>query len=88
VLLLKKLAAGISDGDGSRDPEPAVPGPGSHVRRRCDDPAGTRPAGAHHHAVLAIGAGAPIGGAGPRGEAGDLTNEAGHLLLHCDSTSE
>ena len=78
------LAAGLGDGDGSRAPEPAVLGPGSHVRRR-DDPAGTRPAGAHHHAVLAVDAGAPFG---PRGEAGDLTNEAGHLLLHCASASE
>ena len=83
VLLLNKLVAGIRDGDGrSRDPEPAVPGPGGHVRRR-DGPAGTRPAGAHHHPVLAIGAGAPMGGARPRGEAGELMNEAGH----CDSAS-
>ena len=51
-MLLNKLVAGIRDGDGrSRDPEPAVPGPGGHVRRR-DGPAGTRPAGAHHHPVL------------------------------------
>jgi len=90
VLLIEQLlAAGLGDGDGSRAPERAVLGPGSHVRRR-DDPAGTRPAGSHHHAVLAMdGAGAPFGGARPRGQAGDdLTNEAGHLLLHCNSAIE
>jgi len=92
LLIEQLLAAGrLGDGDGSRAPEPAVLGPGSHVRRR-DDPAETRrpPTSAHHHAVVAMGAAGaeayPICRAQPRGEAGGLTNEAAHyLLLHLRS---